>query len=89
MTSRLMLLLGAMSESTVLSRLGSVLISEGHVAIKDHVDVSDLGCYLREAMLTSEHCAELAPPLSWAVLGELALEAWLRKVWFYHLSAVK
>lgn len=79
MTSRLMLLPEAMSESTVLSRLGSVLISEAHVAIKGHVDVSDLGCYLREAMLTSEHCAEMALPLSWAALGELAWRRGLRR----------
>lgn len=58
--------------------------SEAHVTIKGHVDVSYLGCYLRKAMFTSEHCAELALPLSRIALGELALEAWLPEVWFCH-----
>lgn len=52
MTFRLMLLLGAMSGSIVLSRLESVLISEAHVTIKGHIEVSDLGCCLTEAVLT-------------------------------------
>lgn len=84
MTSRLMLLLGAMSGSRVLSRLGSVLISEAHVTVEGHADVSDIGCCLREAVLMSEHCAEHG-----AALGELPLVAQFQEFWSCHPSAVR
>lgn len=84
MPLRLIESLGATSGSTVLSSLGSVLISEAYVTIQGRVDISDLGCCLREAMWMSEHCA---PPLG--SIGRAGSEARLQEVWSCRSTAVR